>query len=64
MDETVILARSVPFQVDLWRAQNRCYELRRTVYPGQLEKAAGDARAAEWVALFKTLGERVGVWVG
>jgi len=65
MDETVILARSVPFQVDLWRAQNRCYELRRTVHPGQIEKAEkGDVRATEWVALFKTLGERLGVRVG
>jgi hypothetical protein len=52
----------VPFQVDLWRAQNRCYELRRTIYPGQIEKAEeGDARAAEWVEMFKTLGARVGV---
>ncbi|HKI00366.1 MAG TPA: DUF3536 domain-containing protein [Thermoanaerobaculia bacterium] len=64
MDETVILARSVPFQVDLWRAQNRCYELRRGVYPVQIGKAEeGDARAGEWVELFKILGGRLGVRV-
>jgi hypothetical protein len=62
MDETVILAGSDPFQVDLWRAQNRCYELRKEVYPGQVEKAEeGDPRAAEWVERFRVLEERVGV---
>lgn len=64
MDETVILAGSVPFKVDLWRAQNGCYELRRRVYPGQVEKAGeGDPRAAEWVERFRVLEERVGVRV-
>ncbi len=62
MDETVILAGSVPFKVDLWRAQNRCYELRKEVYPRQVEKAEeGDPRAAEWVERFRVLEERVGV---
>lgn len=62
MDETVILAGSVPFRVDLWRVQNRCYELRKAVYPRQAEKAEeGDARAAEWVERFRVLEERVGV---
>jgi hypothetical protein len=65
MDETVILAGSVPFKVDLWRAQNGCYELRKTVYPRQVEKAEeGDAWAAEWVERFRVLEERVGVRVG
>src|SRR3954466_15882873 len=56
--EAVTLARSAPFQVDLWRAQTRCYELLQTVYPEQLEKAEkGDEAAAEWVSRFKKLGE-------
>jgi alpha-amylase/alpha-mannosidase (GH57 family) len=64
MDDTVILARSFPFDVDLWRAQNRCYELRRTVYPRQMERAeGGDVHAEEWVKRFETLGARLGVRV-
>ncbi|HEY4563862.1 MAG TPA: DUF3536 domain-containing protein, partial [Thermoanaerobaculia bacterium] len=63
--EAVTLARSAPFQVDLWRAQNRCYELLQTVYPEQLEKAEkGDEAAAEWVSRFKKLGEGLAVRVG
>jgi len=63
--EAVTLARSAPFQVDLWRAQNRCYELLQTVYPEQLEKAEkGDAAAAEWVSRFRKLGEGLAVRVG
>jgi len=63
--EAVTLARSAPFQVDLWRAQNRCYELLQTVYPEQLAKAEeGDEAAAEWVSRFKKLGEGLAVRVG
>ncbi len=63
-DATVALARQPPFNVDLWRAQNGCYELRRTVYPLQKEKAeAGDAAAAEWVRVFQELSGRLGVRV-
>jgi alpha-amylase/alpha-mannosidase (GH57 family) len=64
MDRVVSLACSTPFKVDLWRAQNRWYELRQTVYP-RLEKAAeeGDQKSAEWVELFKPLGEKLFVRV-
>ena len=65
VDAAVALARSAPFEVDLWRSQNRCYELLRTVFPEQRERAeAGDAAAAEWVCRFRTLGERLAVRVG
>ena len=64
MGATVALARNPPFNVDLWRAQNGCYELRRTVYPLQKEKAEeGDAAAAEWVRVFQELSGRLGVRV-
>lgn len=64
LDRVVSLARSTPFKVDLWRAQNRWYELRQTVYP-RLEKKGeeGDRKAAEWVELFKPLGEKLFVRV-
>lgn len=64
MDAIVTLTRSTPFKVDLWRPQNRCYELRQTTYPRLKEKAeAGDARAGEWVELFRDLGEKLAVRV-
>jgi alpha-amylase/alpha-mannosidase (GH57 family) len=64
-DEAVSLASSPPFQVDLWRAQNRCYELLRMVYPIQSGKAEeGDAEAAEWVRRFRKLGKGLAVRVG
>ncbi|MFL6196181.1 MAG: DUF3536 domain-containing protein [Thermoanaerobaculia bacterium] len=64
IEATAALARSTPFKVDLWRAQNRCYELLRTVYPRQREKAEeGDVAARAWVGLFKGLGERLAVRV-
>ncbi len=65
MASTVALARKPPFHVDLWRAQNTCYDLRQRVYPGQKEQAeAGDAAAAEWVEIFRELSGRLGVRVG
>jgi hypothetical protein len=65
VDATVALARTPPFDVDLWRAQNGCYELLRTAYPEQKEKAGeGDAKAAEWVGRFRSLAERLAVRVG
>jgi alpha-amylase/alpha-mannosidase (GH57 family) len=60
LDAIVTLTRSTPFKVDLWRVQNRCYELRRTTYPRLKKKAEeGDARAAEWVELFRELAEKL-----
>ncbi|HEY9421479.1 MAG TPA: DUF3536 domain-containing protein [Thermoanaerobaculia bacterium] len=63
IEGAVALALQAPFDVDLWRIQNRCYELRRSVYPRQREKAGEDASAAEWVRLFKTLAGRLAVRV-
>jgi alpha-amylase/alpha-mannosidase (GH57 family) len=65
VDATVALARTPPFDVDLWRAQNGCYELLQTVYPEQLEKGeAGDVEAVEWVGRFRKVAERLAVRVG
>jgi hypothetical protein len=63
IEGTVALTRQPPFDVDLWRVQNRCYELRRSVYPRQREKAEEDGSAAEWVRLFEALAERLAVRV-
>jgi alpha-amylase/alpha-mannosidase (GH57 family) len=51
--ETIIdLARSAPFQVDLWQAQNRCYGLLQTIVSRMPEKAVAD---------FRRLAEKLGV---
>jgi hypothetical protein len=63
IEGTVALAGQAPFEIDLWRVQNGCYELRRSVYPRQREKAGEDASAAEWVRLFEALAERLAVRV-
>jgi alpha-amylase/alpha-mannosidase (GH57 family) len=63
MASTVALARKSPFTVDLWRAQNACYELRQSVFPQQKQNAESDAGAAEWVELFRELSGRLGVRV-
>jgi len=64
MASTVALARKPPFNVDLWRAQNACYELRQKIYPRQKEQAErDDAAATEWVELFRELSGRLGMRV-
>jgi len=64
LEAIVDLARRAPFKADLWRAQNRCYEMLQTVFPALREKAAaGDAAAAEWEASFRRLAGKLGVRV-
>ncbi|HWM89599.1 MAG TPA: DUF3536 domain-containing protein [Thermoanaerobaculia bacterium] len=64
VDEAVDLARTPPFRVNLWRAQNRCYEMFETVYPVMREEAeAGEAPAAEWLERFRDLAGKLGVRV-
>ena len=60
----VLLASSLPFSVDLQKPQNIYYRLMKTVYRDYVEKMhAGDAVAAEWVAKFTALGERLSIKV-
>ncbi len=58
------LARSLPFEVILWSAQNTWFEIRRTVF-ADVSKCAegGDAGAASWIEQFKSLGEKLAVCV-
>lgn len=52
------LVSSLSFQGSLWRAQNICYEMLKTVYPKFKEKKIqGDVSAGEWVARFEALAE-------
>ncbi|MBI2862720.1 MAG: glycoside hydrolase, partial [Chloroflexi bacterium] len=64
LEATVSLLRSLPFQVDLWKAQNACYEVLKSVYPAFRERAEqGDESARKWKAHFSILGEKLSVLV-
>jgi alpha-amylase/alpha-mannosidase (GH57 family) len=56
----VELARSLPFEVNMWKAQNVFYEMLWSNYPGVRRKARkGDNMAEEWVADFTSLGDKL-----
>jgi alpha-amylase/alpha-mannosidase (GH57 family) len=58
------LARILPFEVNVWRAQNHYYQILQRTYPEQLEKAMqGDAAAREWIDHFAALGRNLSVKV-
>ena len=58
------LARSLPFDVNVWRSQNHYYQMLQKIYPAWLEKAlAGDSMAREWVYHFVALGQNLSVKV-
>jgi len=50
------LARSLPFEVNVWRAQNNYYEMLQKVFP-----ARRDAGDREWVEHFAALGRNLAV---
>lgn len=54
------LARSLPFAVDLRKAQDIYYKLLQTVYPDLQEKAEqGDESSRTWVDQFSALGDKL-----
>ncbi|MBO8128758.1 MAG: DUF3536 domain-containing protein [Peptococcaceae bacterium] len=54
------LARSLPFEVDLWKVQNIYYELLKTIYLDFKQKAGqGDKDARLWVDRFSALGDKL-----
>jgi hypothetical protein len=56
------IARSLPFEVNTWRAQNHYYQLLQKTYPERLAAAmAGDQKAREWVDHFGALGRNLAV---
>lgn len=57
LGRAVNLARSLPFEVQLWNAQNVYYEVLGRLHPGMHEcAAAGDPWASAWVREFGRLG--------
>ncbi|UCF57305.1 MAG: glycoside hydrolase, partial [Deltaproteobacteria bacterium] len=56
LESAVSLVRSLPFQVNLWKVQNICYEILQSMHPDLLQKAEeGDKTSQEWIKHFKTL---------
>jgi hypothetical protein len=58
------LVHTLPFEVDLWKAQNAYYGLLQAVYPEFRHRAEqGEESAQTWVSRFVSLGEALGVGV-
>jgi hypothetical protein len=56
------VARSLPFEVNIWRAQNNYYQMLQKVYPERVEEATkGNAEARAWVEHFVALGKNLAV---
>jgi alpha-amylase/alpha-mannosidase (GH57 family) len=52
------VVQALPFEIDLWRVQNRYHRVLEEIYPDQLEKAeSGDAEAGHWAGRFTCLGD-------
>lgn len=62
--DAVELARSLPFEVDLWKVQNSYYKMLWTDYPAVQRKAKkGDETVEEWVTYFVSLGEKLSIQI-
>jgi alpha-amylase/alpha-mannosidase (GH57 family) len=60
LDAVVGLARTMPFEVDVWKTQNAYYELLQGVYADfQDEAQQGYADARQWVLAFTALGRKL-----
>ena len=58
------VARSLPFEVNVWRAQNNYYHMLQKIYPKRVEMASrGDALARTWIKHFVALGKNLSMSV-
>lgn len=56
------LVQGLPFEVDLWKVQNLCYEVLQKAYPGFRDRAEqGDEGAKTWVGHFRALSEKLSI---
>ncbi|HEV8524010.1 MAG TPA: DUF3536 domain-containing protein [Terriglobales bacterium] len=58
---SVVILRSLPFEVSLWKVQNLYWEMLREVRP--VFQARDDAQSREWLAHFDSLGEKLKIRV-
>jgi hypothetical protein len=64
IEAALALLGSLPFQVNLWKAQNIFYEILQGVYKTVRQKGdQGDKKALEWLKHFRSLGARLYVHV-
>ncbi|HEX8986175.1 MAG TPA: DUF3536 domain-containing protein, partial [Bryobacteraceae bacterium] len=61
LDAATAVARSLPFEVALWRVQNIYHHLLMTVY--QERESEGGAESQAWVQTFRALGAKLSVRV-
>jgi alpha-amylase/alpha-mannosidase (GH57 family) len=64
MEDLVLQALALPFEVNTWQVQNVFSEMLRCTYPAMRHRAdEGDIDAALWVQSFRALGDRLRVRV-
>jgi hypothetical protein len=64
LEAAAALTKNLPFEVRVWSAQNKYYEMLQKVFPEQLEKSlTGDATAKKWVEHFAALGQNLSIKV-
>jgi alpha-amylase/alpha-mannosidase (GH57 family) len=62
LNNAAALARSVPFDVNLWRPQTLCFKIIHTHWPEHKRKAVqGDAEARQWIRSATVLAENFSV---
>ncbi len=60
LEAIIDFARSLPFEVDLWTAQNVWSQVRRNVFDGVSQREQrGDEEARFWLQHFQALGEKL-----
>jgi len=64
LEASVGLARSLPFEVNVWRTQNNYYHMLQNIYPEWVRKSSqGDPVAKDWIEHFVGLGRNLSVRV-
>jgi alpha-amylase/alpha-mannosidase (GH57 family) len=63
LEAAAALARSLPFEVPVWRAQNYYYQVLEKIYPERARKAQDQQSAREWIEHFVELGKNLAVKV-
>ena len=59
------LLQSLPFQVNLWKLQNLCYEVLQSTYADlRLKAAEGGDTAREWINHFDALADKLSLRIG
>ncbi len=60
LDTAIELSRILPFEIELWKVQNRYYHLAKKGLPDLQHRASeGDVAATEWLQHFTSLGENL-----